>query len=128
MSGIVQSDREARRGKSVIRISPLATVYDRQHLQTSAVIDRRYSQDTWVDRVNELSSIQKLLAQLLFQIPPRGFFDGAPLRRDGFLFCPPLGAGSDIDVSRQMRNLWPTCADLSFIWFRVWIHRGNYQT
>src|SRR4030095_13528238 len=82
----------------------------------------------WVDRVNELSVIQKLLAQLLFQIPTRGFFDGATLRRDCFLFCPSLRAGSDIDVSRQMRNLWPTCADFSFIWFRVRIHRGNYQT
>jgi len=41
---------------------------------------------------------QKLIAQLLFQMPPRRFFDCAPLRRNCFFFGPSFPAGSDIDV------------------------------
>ena len=41
-----------KRRKICERISRVATVYDRRSLQMTAVIDRRYSLDTWVDRTN----------------------------------------------------------------------------
>jgi hypothetical protein len=70
----------------------------------------------------------QFVAQFLFQMPARGFFNGAPFRRDCFLFSPSLGAAPRINMSRQVRNLWPTRSDLSFIRFRVRIHLVKNNT
>jgi hypothetical protein len=75
-----------------------------------------------------LSSIQKFVEQLLFQMTPGGLFDGASFRRDRFLFCQSLPAGARINVPRQMRDLRSTCADPSFVRSRIGIHLVKNNT
>jgi len=62
--------------------------------------------------------------QLLFQMSPRGLFDRAPLCDYAFLLRVTFPSCSWFHRLRHVPDFRPLPADLSLLWFCVWIHKN----
>src|SRR5438067_3499789 len=65
--------------------------------------------------------------QLLFQVAPRGFFDGAPLSRDCLLLRLPFSSCPCFDRLRQMRDLRALHTNFALLWSCVRIHYETWR-
>lgn len=54
---------------------------------------------------------------------PRSFLDRATLGSYAFFFRLPFAPGLRFNRLRHMPDLGPMCADVSLLWFCVWIHQ-----
>jgi hypothetical protein len=70
----------------------------------------------------KVSAFIELRQKFFLQMPARGFLDGAPLGRDGFLLRLPFAPGPGFDGAGQMRNLRPPRTDFFLARSGVGIH------